>query len=165
MDFSGYPNSCKNPSRIFSLTITSLVVTFLFPPSGFNVFLKCSKTMQASWDTRLIQLAAFPGTPLCPMQAYMHIQPAYPVPDHAPMFSYIQNGKLVLISRRCDWMPKNTVSTTLEGVATHWHSISAFQSNISRPMVRGPLMPCGRIYMSLNIPRYSPQPYPDTWLP
>ena len=37
--------------------------------------------------------------PLSPMQAFMHIQQAYPVPDHTPMFSYIQNDKLILISQ------------------------------------------------------------------
>ena len=67
--------------------------------TGLNVFLKWSKTMQASRDTRLIPLATVSGSPLCPLQAFLQIQQAYPVPDHAPMFSYNQNGKLVLISQ------------------------------------------------------------------
>ena len=66
---------------------------------GLNMFLKGSKTMQASKDTRLIPLAAVQGSPLCPMQAFMHIQQAHPVPDLLPMFSYIQSGKLVVISQ------------------------------------------------------------------
>ena len=55
--------------------------------------------MQANRDTRLIPLASVPGSPLCPLQAVLQIQQAYPVPDRAPMFSYMKNGKLVLISQ------------------------------------------------------------------
>ena len=67
--------------------------------SGITVFLKWSKTMQASRDTRLIPLAAVPGSPLCPLQAFLQIQQAYPVPSQSPMFSYLHNNKLVVISQ------------------------------------------------------------------
>ena len=66
---------------------------------GITVFIKWTKTLQANKDTRLIPLAAIPGSPLCPLQAIMHINQAYPVPDHSPMFSYMDKGKLVIISQ------------------------------------------------------------------
>ena len=55
--------------------------------------------MQANRDSRLIPLAAIPGSPLCPLQAIMQINQFYPVPDHCPMFSYMIRGKLVIISQ------------------------------------------------------------------
>ena len=64
---------------------------------GVTVFLKWSKTMQVNTDSRLIPLAAIPGSLLCPLQAIMQINQGYPVPDHCPMFSYVSKGKLVII--------------------------------------------------------------------
>ena len=64
---------------------------------GVTVYLKWSKTMQANRDSHLIPLAAIPGSPLCPLQAIMQIHQLYPVPDHCPMFSYMNRGKLVII--------------------------------------------------------------------
>ena len=55
--------------------------------------------MQANRDIRLIPLAAIPGSPLCPLQAIMQINQFYPVPDHCPMFSYMNRDKLVIISQ------------------------------------------------------------------
>ena len=55
--------------------------------------------MQANRDSRLIPLAAIPGSPLCPLQAILQINQFYPVPDHCPMFSYMNKGKLVIISQ------------------------------------------------------------------
>ena len=55
--------------------------------------------MQSNTDSRLIPLAAIPGSPLCPLQAIMQINQTYPVPDHCPMFSKRSKGKLVIISQ------------------------------------------------------------------
>ena len=66
---------------------------------GITVFLKWSKTLQANKDTRLIPLAAIPGSPLCPLQAILQINQLYPVSYHCPMFSHMVQGKLVVISQ------------------------------------------------------------------
>ena len=55
--------------------------------------------MQANRDSRLIPLAAIPGSPLCPLQAILQINQFYAVPDHCHMFSYMNKGKLVIISK------------------------------------------------------------------
>ena len=68
-------------------------------PPGVTVYLKWSKTMQANRDSRLIPLAAIPGSPLCPLQAILQINQFCPVPDQCPMFSYMNKGKLVIISQ------------------------------------------------------------------
>ena len=62
---------------------------------GITVFLK---TMQAK-ETRITPLAAIPGSSLCPLQAIMQINQSYPVSDHCPMFSYMDHGKLTIISQ------------------------------------------------------------------
>ena len=55
--------------------------------------------MQANTDSRLIPLAAIPCSPLCPLQAIMQINQVYLVPDHCHMFSFMNKGKLVIISQ------------------------------------------------------------------
>ena len=66
---------------------------------GISIFIKWSKTFQASRDTRLLPLASIPGSPLCPLQAYLGLTHAYPVPRRAPMFSFMRQGRLIVLSQ------------------------------------------------------------------
>ena len=60
--------------------------------------------MQVSKATRLIPLAANPVSPICPLQAILQINQSYPVPDHCPMFSYMDKVKLIIISKSQAWL-------------------------------------------------------------
>ena len=85
--------------------VTKIQVNLIGRPSPILIhwykcfFRKWSKTMQASRDTRLTPLSAVPGSLLCLLQAFLHIKRAYPVPDHCPMFSYMDKDKRVTISQ------------------------------------------------------------------
>ena len=66
--------------------------------------------MQANRVTRLIPLTAISGSPLCPLQAVMQINQFDPVPYHCPFFSYMDKGKLVIISRlQSQWVLSQTL--------------------------------------------------------
>ena len=108
---------------------------------GITIFIKWSKTLQANKDTRLIPLAAIPGSPLCPLQAIMQINQAYPVSDHSPMFSYMDKGKLVNISQSqarqvlsevlasLGLNPRNYGSHTIRRSGAYWYSASILLSS------------------------------------
>ena len=66
---------------------------------GISVLLKWTKTLQASRDRRHIPLAAIPGSILCPLQAVLDMHHLYPVPNTAPMFSYMSHGKVIIITQ------------------------------------------------------------------
>ena len=65
----------------------------------WQFFIKWTKTLQASRDTHLIPLAAIPGSPLCPRQAIISLCNANPVYSQAPMLSYMDKGKLTVLTQ------------------------------------------------------------------
>ena len=67
--------------------------------TGVTVFIKWTKTLQASRNTHHIPLASIPGSPLCPRQAIISLCNAYPVYSQAPMFSYMCKGKLTILTQ------------------------------------------------------------------
>ena len=64
----------------------------LFSPPGVHIILKWSKTLQTNANTRLIPLAAVPGSILCPVQALRQLHSTYPVPSSSPLFSRQAQG-------------------------------------------------------------------------
>ena len=54
---------------------------------GVHLILKWSKTLQTNSNTRLILLAAVPGSIICPVQALQQLPITYPVPSIFPLFS------------------------------------------------------------------------------
>lgn len=132
--------------------------------TGLHVFFKWSKTMQASRDTRLIPLAAVPGSPLCPLQAII-----YPAPQHCPMFSYLHRGKLVVISQAQARLVLSNSPMALGLNARNywrsWHSASVSLYNTLRPTAPGVPMSSGPILTNHFIPRSSPIPFQATWPP
>ena len=96
--FSAFEISYPKPSQLFRRLATLPEVMFPSPLPGSLFFLNGLRSCKPT-DTRLIPLAAIPGSSLCPLQAILQISQLYPVSDHCPMFSHTDQGKLVIVSQ------------------------------------------------------------------
>ena len=58
-----------------------------FAPPGVHITITWSKTLQAASSHKVIELAAIPGSVLCPVNALKQLFSNYPQPKSAPLFS------------------------------------------------------------------------------
>jgi integrase len=68
-------------------------------PTGLQVHIKWSKTLQSYRQSAIINLPNIQGSPLCPVAAYQALLQNYPVPLSSPLLSYMVGSQLHVITR------------------------------------------------------------------
>ena len=68
--------------------------------AGLIVCIKWSKTNQCADRVLKVPIAAIPGSPLCPLQAYKHMLRLTPAPPSNPAFLHFVKGSLVTLTYR-----------------------------------------------------------------
>ena len=63
-------------------------------PTGLLITIKWSKTNQFGSQSLVVPISSFPGSPLCPLQAYQRLLSTFPATSSLPAFSYFHKHKL-----------------------------------------------------------------------
>jgi integrase len=63
------------------------------------IFIRWTKSLQRYNQTLHLTLFPIPGSPLCPVQAFLLLQRLFPVPSASPFLSYYSSGRLITLSQ------------------------------------------------------------------
>ena len=72
----------------------------IFTPSGAQVLLKWSKTLQSTSTSKIIHIPHIPGSPLCPVYHLKLFLRANPLPHNSPFFAYSQGSILHIVTHK-----------------------------------------------------------------
>ena len=88
------------PSSIgaFDSSRFPLVQDLVWATPGLYFILKCSKTMQASGQYKVVQIPKLPGSPLCPVVALQKLIKNMNLKQHDPLFMIIHNSDFQLLT-------------------------------------------------------------------
>ena len=75
-----------------------LVQDLVWAKPGLNFILKCSKTIQASGQFKVVQIPKLSGSPLCPVAALQKLIKIMKLKPQDPLFMVVHNSELHLLT-------------------------------------------------------------------
>ena len=93
-----------NPRQISPKVITR--ANLVFTPSGANIHVSASKTIQCHQRALVLPIPSIPGSRLCPISALRRHLSLNPGPSSAPLFSVLSGSGLALYSAANDPRPQ-----------------------------------------------------------